>query len=173
MFKILNRDQIPYVDQAGRLFNLTGGQLNNDGIQRIVRFLGAGVSISGRQHPPHPSIDSLGSVNLESIFGQLGLEGKAKVFLEMAILLAYLMQSWEQQESAAPREGDGDLLTKLQQDVYPPSAGELAKLFSQLANYSTFKAVVRRLRGKFPDHTFGAGEEHQVEALKLLANVTG
>lgn len=175
MFKILNRDQIPYVDQAGRLFNLTGGQLNDNCIQRIVPFLGAGVSISGRQNALRSSIDNPASVNFESIFQQLGFEGRAKVFLELAILLAYLMQSWEQseQEHDAPREVDGDLLTKLQQDIYPPSAGELAKLFSHLANYSSFRDIVRRLRGKFPAHTFGAAEEQQVEALKLLASVTG
>ena len=168
MFKILNRDQIPYADQAGRLFNLTGGQLNNDGMQRIIPFLGAGVSISGRPITPGPSVDSLDSVDVESVSQQLGFEGRAKVFLEMAIRLASLMQELE-----SKREEEADLLTRLQRDTYPPSANELAKLFSQLSNYSTFQDIVRRLRGKFPAHTFGAAEEHQVEALKLLASVTG
>ena len=47
MFKVLTEDQIPYADQAGRLFNLTGGQLDNNGLQRVVPFLGAGVSRGG------------------------------------------------------------------------------------------------------------------------------
>lgn len=173
MFKILNPDQIPYTDQADRLFNLTGGQLNSSGLQRTVPFLGAGVSVSSRAPDPRPSIEPLDSINFEVIFKQAGLEGRAKVFLEMAILLACLMQSWERQEQNSQRNVDSDLLSNLQQDAYPPSASQLAKLFCQLANYSTFKDIVRRLRQRFPDRSFEASEQDQVEALKLLANVTG
>jgi hypothetical protein len=118
-------------------------------------------------------MDNPASLNLESVFQQLGFEGRARAFMEMAILVATLMQRWEQQSTAQLDEEDFDLLTKLQKDIYPPSASELAKLFSQLANYTTFTDIVKRLRGKFPGHSFSATEEHQVEALKLLADVTG
>ena len=173
MFRILNHDQIPFADQAGRLFNLTGNQLSNDGKQRIIPFLGAGVSISGRPPNPHPAIDNLASLNLDSLLQQLGLDGRAKVFIELAILIAYLMQFREQQDAAKQHEENFDLRTTLQADAYPPSAGELAQFFSQLANYTTFRDIVRRLRGEFPGYSFNATEEYQVEALKLLANVTG
>src|SRR5437588_6305636 len=173
MFRILNHDQIPFADQAGRLFNLTGNQLSNDGKQRIIPFLGAGVSLSGRPPNPHPAIDNLASLNLDSLLQQLGLDGRAKVFIELAILIAYLMQFREQQDAAKQREENFDLRTTLQADAYPPSAGELAQFFSQLANYTTFRDIVRRLRGEFPGYSFNATEEYQVEALKLLANVTG
>lgn len=171
MFKILRPEQIPYADQASRIFNLTGSQLSAKGIQRVVPFLGAGVSISGRPPVPGVSINGLDSNKFGYVFEQLGLDGRARVFMEMAVLLAYLMQSAEKPERA--RAVDEDILTRLQEDTYPPSASELAKLFSKLSNYTTFKDIIKRLRGKFPGYTFEATEEEQVESLKLLANVSG
>lgn len=171
MFKVLNRDQIPYADQAGRLFNLTGGQLDDNGIQRIVPFLGAGVSISSRQRNPPQPLENLNDLNIEPLIQQF--EGRARVFMEMAVLIAFLMQSWEQQETSGHQAQGFELIQELKLRDYPPSSGELAKLFSELANYTTFTDIVRRLRGKFPDHPFGASEKQQVEALKVLASVTG
>lgn len=173
MFRILNHDQIPFADQAGRLFNLIGGRLNSDGVQRIIPFLGAGVSISGRPRAPQPSAEDLDEAKFGALMQGLGFNGRARVFMEIALLIASRMQQWEEQEASKPREGELDLLARLQKDEYPPSSGELAQLFSQLSNYTGFREVVARLRGKFPGHNFGATEREQVEALKLLASVTG
>jgi SIR2-like domain len=172
MFRILNSDQIPYADQAARLFNFTGVQPENMGVQRIVPFLGAGVSLSGRDRPISTIGPSAG-VDLQPLLQKLGLKGSARAFLEIAVLLARLIQGYEDQRPASATDDFDVFVKRLQQDSYPPSAGELAQLFSDLANYTTFTNIVKRLRKQFPTEKFESSEAEQVRALKLLAESTG
>lgn len=172
MFRILAGNRITYEDQAGRLFNGTREQ-GSAGVQRVIPFLGAGVSVSGCRHAPPPSPQIPDPLDLGSVFRALQLDGQAKVFLELAIMLAYQIQAVERQDAAAGRAPNPNLLAELQQDVYPPSAGQLAHLFSQLSTYTTFTRVVAKLREKFSQEVFTGTEQQQVEALKLLARVTG
>jgi len=187
MFGIKENDEIPYADQAGKLFNHDAGQLNAGGKQLIIPFLGAGVSISSRKPNQPPVAKNLEPDKLGSIFQQLGLndqtkvfqeileltcrqlEGRTKAFMEIAVLLACMMQEKEKQLAATNQ----DVLSELRKGAYPPSAGELASLFSQLANYTTFNSTIRQLRKNFPGYTFTADEKEQIEALRLLAKVTG
>lgn len=117
---ILEKDRIPYEDQAQLLFNLDGEGLASPAEQQIVPFLGAGVSISGRTFSadPKPSPNYPDREKLELIFQELGLDGQAKTFLEIAILLACRLQFSQSQRSQFSKE---ELLKRLQSYVYPPS----------------------------------------------------
>ena len=171
-FGILEDPKIPYGDQASKIFNLDAARDRDNGIQRVVPFLGAGVSISARSHSPLPAAQLPDTDKLEQVFQLLGLEKRARTFAELAILTAYLMQAAEQAGVSASPTAD-KLRAELREGDYPPSAGELAHLFSLLSSYTTFERVVERVRGNFGEYPFGATGEEQIESLKLLAKVTG
>lgn len=163
---ILEKKQIPYKDQAQRLFNLYEAGETSSAEQQIVPFLGAGVSISGRTSSvePNPSPTYPDRQKLDMIFGELGLDGQAKTFLEIAILLACRLQFSQSQSSST---------TGFKSDDYPPSAGELAQLFSQLSSYTRFKQVATTIKDRLPDGILSASDEELIEMLKLLANESG
>ena len=158
--------EIPYEDLAAAMFpeNVVEGQ-------EFVPFLGAGVSISGRTFkpgttlkPPHPQREQI-----EQALAGLNLTGKAARFAEMAILIAYLIQV---AEAEGPLDTPNTLLDRLKKEDYPPSAGELAELFSQRSHYSTFLRVNQGLRNLIPAELLSASEDEQIEILQLLAKVT-
>lgn len=169
---IIEQAQIPYLDQAKKVFNLFGEKLKTVGKQQIVPFLGAGVSISERTFsaaqsgaPSYPPRD-----RIDAIISDLKLDGPARAFMEMAVLLAANMQAMQ---GACEADEDTALLDRLQESPYPPSAGELAQLFSNLASYSSFQRVVEGLRKRVPGEMLSSTGEEQVRMLKLLSSVTG
>jgi hypothetical protein len=166
MADIKEGDQIPYPHLAAKLFpdDVSNGQM-------FVPFLGAGVSISGRTFTgtrrltsPPPDRDEINRA-----LSSLRLEGKGKVFIELAIVLAYLI---EMEEKASREAIAHDLYERLKEDQYPPSAGELAQLFSERASYTSFSSIVKALRKLFPEQLLAADEKEQIETLRLLAQVT-
>jgi len=158
--------EIPYEDLAAAMFpeNVVEGQ-------EFVPFLGAGVSISGRTFKPgttfklpHPQREQI-----DQALASLNLTGNARRFAEMAILIAYLIQV---AEAEGPLDTPNTLLDRLKKEDYPPSAGELAELFSQRSHYSTFLRVNQGLRNLIPAELLSASEDEQIETLQLLAKVT-
>ncbi|MEA2204134.1 MAG: hypothetical protein QOE77_910 [Blastocatellia bacterium] len=162
----ITAQSIPYVTLAEKLFrdDAANGQ-------EFIPFLGAGVSISGRKFGPRTSLKSPppDRAEIDQAIAGLRLEGKGKTFIEMAILLAYLVQLEEQN---GPLDTEPTFSTKLENDEYPPSAGELAQLFSLRSSYTSFSRIAKSLAGLFPDQLLTSTLDDQVAALQLLARVT-
>ncbi len=172
MFNIWEGDQIPYREQADKLFDLPAWQLNTTNGQQIVPFLGAGVSISGRTSSAQSgATDKLPDVEaIESCCQQLGLDAKAaKSFMRMAVFLACCLQAAEKDPSNVK---DDQLLDYLQNEIYPPSGSELARLFANLSTYTAFEQVVENLKSVFPAGLINATDREQIEMFKLLAKIT-
>lgn len=166
MVDIIEGRSIPYEELAEDMF--PGADSNR---QKFIPFLGAGVSISGRQFGGSPKLTGPPpeKKEMDETINRLGLKGKGKTFMEMAILLAYLVQMAEEQ---TPLESAKGIFDRLKSDAYPPSAGELAELFSLRSHYTTFSSICQMLRGLFPETLFSVNEEEQIQTLQLLAKVT-
>jgi len=158
--------EIPYFELAADVFsnNARNGQT-------FIPFLGAGVSVSARTFRPERKLTSPPPerAEIEAALDRLRLKGKGKTFLELAILLAYLI---ELEEAENQFETTEQLKRRLQNDPYPPSASELAELFGRTSNYSTFAQLIKRLRERFPEQLLTANEDEQVATLELLSKVT-
>ena len=166
MADIKEGNQIPYRLLAEKVFpeDVSTGQA-------FVPFLGAGVSISGRTFPSTPTLTSPppDRKEIDDALSCLRLQGKGRVFIELAIVLAYLIEVEEKSNSETKKPG---LFDRLKNDEYPPSAAELAQMFSERASFTSFSAIVRALRKLFPEQLLLADEQEQVETLRLLAQVT-
>jgi hypothetical protein len=162
---IVSGKQIPYSRLAGQLFS---EEFETE--QKFIPFLGAGVSISDRKFtgirslkPPPPD-----RPEIDAALACLRLKGKGKTFLELAILLAYLIEL----EDTNTLETADDVKRRLKEETYPPSAAELSQLFGTSSQYSSFAHIVRALRRLFPEQLMTANEEEQIATLQLLAKVT-
>ena len=167
MFNIWEGEEIPYQELAEKIFLL---QKNETEGQQIVPFLGAGVSVSARKAAepkpkPQPEIDKINQCCAE-----LGVQGTStKLFMQMA---AYLALSMEAAEKELANINEDALEADIEKDSSPPSARELARLFSKLSTYTAFKQVVDTLKSTFPEGFITASESEQISMLKLLARVT-
>ncbi|MDP3000799.1 MAG: hypothetical protein Q8N47_25170 [Bryobacterales bacterium] len=121
-------DKIRYWDLAPKLFP-------SSGVQEVIPFLGAGVSISARhsdEKTPDPAFPA--PEVMSQICALLGLtEDKARLYLEFGIRTSLWMQDWERLNGAAPSRES--FLRSLESQPYPPFGWELAELFSLLAPY--------------------------------------
>jgi len=166
MVDIKKGREIPYEDLAAGMFpdSVLEGQ-------KFVPFLGAGVSISGRTFKPRPTLKPPppNREEIDQAITLLKLSGKGKTFAKMAILLAYLVDA---AEAEAPLETPIAFLDRLKNEDYPPSAAELAELFSQRSHYSTFLRISEGLRDLFPGELFTTNEEEQRQMLQLLTKAT-
>lgn len=171
MFYIWESEDISYREQADRLFNLPAFQQSKTGSQQFVPFLGAGVSISARPVTPKPKpVAEPDSARIDETCKTLGLDGEsARLFMRMAIYLALCLEAAEKE---FPKLNDDQLLDRLRDDVSPPSASQLARLFANLSTYTAFKQVVDTLEGIFPKGFIDATERQQVDMLKRLAGIT-
>jgi len=158
--------QIPYGVLAENLFPTTPSAR-----QKLIPFLGAGVSISGKNFSRGPSLvpPPPNRTLIDETIDRLQLNGRGKTFMEMAILLAYLVQITE---AATPIETEAQVLSRLSNDSFPPSASELAELFSLRSHYTTFFRICESLRELFPAELFTAGQDEQIKTLQLLAKAT-
>jgi SIR2-like domain len=160
---IIKGKDIPYFSLAQDVFSEDG--------QMFIPFLGAGVSISDRQPTAERKLTSSppDRSEIDQALNSLRLKGKGRTFVELAILLGYLIDF---EEIETTQESTEEFQQRLMDEPYPPSASELALLFARTANYSTFVQVVRGLRRRFPEQLLSANEEEQVETLQLLSKVT-
>ena len=156
-------NDIPYYTLAEDVFSEHG--------QMFVPFLGAGVSISGRKFTADRKLTSPPPDRnaIDQALSYLRLKGKGRTFIELAILLGYLI---ELEEAETVPESTEAFKQRLKDEPYPPSASELAELFGLTANYSTFEQVIKRLRQRFPEQLLSADEDEQVASLHLLSRVT-
>jgi len=171
MFDIWEHDDISYREQADKLFNLPAFQQSKTGVQQFIPFLGAGVSISARPvRPPQKPVSEPKAELVEETYKTVGLEHEsAKLFMRMAIYLALCIEAAEKEY---PNLNEDQLLDRLRDDISPPSARQLARLFANLSTYSGFKKVVDNLGGVFPKDYVNANERQQVDMLKRLARIT-
>ena len=158
--------QIPYSELAADLY---ANDARNG--QSFIPFLGAGVSVSGRTFRPERKLTSPPPerAEIDAALDCLRLEGKGKTFLELAILLAYLI---ELEEAEIKLESTEQFKQRLKDETYPPSGSELAELFGRTSNYSTYAQLIKRLRERFPEQLMTADEDEQVATLELLSKVT-
>jgi hypothetical protein len=166
MVDIRTGDGIPY-GQLAQDFFPTG----DVGRQKFVPFLGAGVSISGRTFKPDPKLGTPppDRSEMDRAIDCLRLEGKGKTFMELAILLAYLVQIGD---TAGLLESEQDFYERIKNEEYPPSAAELAELFGLRAHYTSFERIIKALRQRFPEQLLTATEKEQIQTLQVLAKVT-
>ena len=112
---IFEEDEIPYREQADLLFHLPGSY--SDSKQLLIPFLGAGVSISGRNFalasalsPSVPDIELL-----DKFASELKLETtSAKTFLRIAVFLALNLNTVEQEDCT-----EDQLLECLRNEEFP------------------------------------------------------
>ena len=160
---IIKGNDIPYFTLAQDVFSEDG--------QTFIPFLGAGVSISDRTPVAERKLTSSppDRAEIDQALSSLRLKGKGRTFVELAILLGYLI---DLEETETTHESTEEFQQRLMDEPYPPSASELALLFARTASYSTFVQVVKRLRQRFPEQLLSANEEEQVETLQLVSRVT-
>jgi hypothetical protein len=166
-FGVFPEKEISYDYFSKQLFDKAGEQ-------KVIPFLGAGVSISGRRYgaegPHTPNMPE--RATMDDIIARLNLDGHAKVFMEMAILLASHLQL--RQGALAEQLDDTELFEHLRdEEDFPPSAGELARLFSQRAKYTTLERIVQDLSKFFPADLLDAPADARIAVLRLLSKITG
>lgn len=166
MVDIKTGDGIPYGQLARDVFP-TGDSLR----QKFVPFLGAGVSISGRTFTPDPTLAASppDREEMDRAISCLRLEGKGKTFMELAILLAYLVQIGDEKGLL---ESEQDFYERIISEKFPPSASELAELVGLRAGFTSFERIVKALRRRFPEQLLTATEKEQIHTLRILAKVT-
>jgi len=169
MFNVWQGEEISYREQAEKLFDLNRGQSNSSG-QQIVPFLGAGVSVSGR--PPTPPFEAANKLpddtTIEQCCELLGLTSDdARLLLRIAVFLACHLQ-----EEKPSTINDDELLDHLQNENFPPSGSELARLFASLSPYTSLAEIVENLRSILPPGRVLATQREQIEMLKRLAKIT-
>lgn len=166
MATILEDNKIPYEDISLKLFS-------DSEDQKIIPFLGAGVSISGKSGAAqgNSQIKLPSNEKVEQILSLLDLNGKAKLFMTMAICTAYLMDNMVKQTEA--KQVQEDLVARLKNDRYPPSAAELSELFCQLSRYSSFESAVAKIEKLLPEELVDYSKEELIGLLQLLAKITG
>jgi hypothetical protein len=154
---------IPYFQLATNVFSTKG--------QTFIPFLGAGVSVSAREFRPARRLTTPPPERgeIDAALGRLRLKSKGKTFLELAILLAYLI---ELEEAETTFESTQQFKDRLKKEPYPPFASELAELFGRTADYSTYRQLINMLRESFPEQLMTSSVEDQVAALELLSKVT-
>jgi hypothetical protein len=162
--QIIEAVSVPYALLSEKIFPRTPEQA-------FVPFLGAGVSTSGRvradvisdtvQYPPLS--------DLQAIATRLGLEGPARVFFSAATLLSCHLQA---RQTQLGDESARQLFDRLVLDEYPPTAAELAVLFSLYTNYSSLNEVVPRIIQSGPKEPV-VRESDLLAALTLATTLTG
>jgi hypothetical protein len=139
-----------------------------DRTQRLIPFLGAGVSLSGRVGP-----DSAATVTypdqqtVNSLADRLGLDGAARILFTTATLVAVLVQS---EQHRLPRMDAESLRARLEKERFPPSAAEIAWLCSKYANYTTLQEVAGKLQELSPAQM--PSEDAIADALEILSRIT-
>ena len=169
-FKIFEEDEIFYREQADLLFPVS--KTSSHSKQRLIPFLGAGVSISARDFAPasEPSHRMPNIEMLDKFVIDLGLEtNSAKTFLRIAVFLALNLNITDEPKRCT----EDQLLESLLNQEFPPSAGELTEVLAQLSDYTTFRPIIEALNKILPKGLIEATDDEQISMLKHLATVTG
>ncbi len=165
-FDILKDDKIPLEDFAAKLFDKSGEQ-------KIIPFLGAGVSLSARpsKHSRESNFTPPPKTEIDRILSSLNLKSKAaNDFIELSITIALLMDSLDKQKDE--EQDRKNTLHSLESNTYPPSATELAEMFSRLSKYSSFEEAVENVKQLLPEQPVHEKSD-LLEMIKLLVEITG
>jgi hypothetical protein len=177
---VFKGDNIPYSELAKDLFS--GSET-----QQIVPFLGAGVSISARGGPADsanaaleqdPRITKALACLKEPGKDHPDAQGKPRaslddatmLYAETALEIAFVLQ---QIRSSAIPAADSDVLQRLIDDPYPPSAGDLVDLFSQSASFVSFDEVLSRIAKRLGRPVDGPSRDALLALLRLIAAIVG
>ncbi len=157
---------IPYKELARKLFG-------DSDDQRLIPFLGAGVSLSApasspAAEPPSPWPDEN---QVKPALSSLRLEEPAQLFVKFALATAFLMAN--QPKPEANGVSSEDLLRRLTESEYPPSAGELSWLFSELSSYTALQPAADYLCKEWPSNWDEIDPEQMVVLLRGLVRATG
>ena len=169
-FCIFEEHEISYREQADLFFPVS--RSSSDSEQRLIPFLGAGVSISGRNFappldlsPPMPEIELL-----DKFVSDLGLQTtSAKTLLRIAVFLALKLNITEEKKEFR----EDQLLESILNLESPPSAGELTEMLAQLSDYATFRPTTEALKKILPKGLIEATDDELISMLKHLAAITG
>jgi hypothetical protein len=167
MYDLWKDGEILYGDLARIMFK-------TDGMQDLIPFLGAGVSVSDRKEKdaePAPAYPD--EATLAQVAQLLGLEGTALLYLEYAVRTAVRMLAWEK-ANGAPLSRE-EFEKKLGQNPYPPFAWELSELFYQVAAYHSFKDKPLRsitTNQLVSPHRIEAAKDRLVPMLRLFSMTT-
>lgn len=164
MADIQRGEDILYKDLAQKLFD-------GSGEQRLIPFLGAGVSLSARSTaaPAERGVHYPSAAKIEDVLATLQLEGRPRKLVTFALAAAYMMAA---QDYSVEDDGS-DLMNQLAAGTYPPSVAELAQVFSELSNHGHLRGTAIGLREKWPREWEEAGTDHIIELLRLLVRATG
>ncbi|MGD0013367.1 MAG: SIR2 family protein [Bryobacteraceae bacterium] len=168
MAEVWKDDKIRYWDLAPKLFP-------GSGVQEVIPFLGAGVSVSARhsdEKTPDPAFPT--PEVMSQICALLDLtEDKARLYLEFGIRTALWMQAWEKLNGAPPSREN--LISSLESQPYPPFGWELAELFSLLAPYRALEETALpaiRDRKLLPPESAARGAAQLLPMLQLFIRST-
>ena len=133
--------------------------------QKLMPFLGAAASLR-KQSPPERAAPIFPLQDtIDEISNQLHLQGKARLFMDLAVRLASEIQAEEEQTTKAP--GAQATFTKLLDSHFPPSAGDLAELLASLSSYDSLERPRQRLRA-----LVSASKSDLAQVLRWIALLT-
>lgn len=168
MFEVQEGNRIRYWDLAPKIFP-------GSGMQEMIPFVGAGVSVSARTgasprvEPQFPAPDVMSQV-----LDLLGItENQTRLYLEYAIRSALWMQAYDR--SSGPPPSRDEFLNGLRRAEYPPFAWELSEMFSRLSAYRMLEDTALRAareRQLLPDAAVGPSGDTALQVVQLLSQAT-
>lgn len=179
---ILTAPNIPYDTLAPDMFRELPAQ-------RVVPFLGAGVSTSARSAPREEGKASQQDPRIQEALERLvqpgerypdadgaprvTLDESTRLYAEIALEMAFLLQ---QMRTKPQGTSAGELMERLRDDPYPPSGGDLVDWLARSAPFGAFEDVLQRvttrLRVKPLDDSFKRSLLLLLQSMAGLAGVS-
>jgi hypothetical protein len=166
MAEILNEPEtgqppfIPYLALAQQVFP-------DENKQKLMPFLGAGASLPRRPSFPFPA-RNFPSNDIDEISKKLGLQGRARLFMDLALRLAIEIQ--DQEKSSAASLDPRAVIARVEKSRFPPAADDLAELLANLSSYDTFERPRQKLRNLLSANDFDLAQV--LRWIALLTDIT-
>jgi len=143
--------------------------------QALIPFLGAGVSDSEKKiFLDYNRGDQFKKLTIDTklfdnILSQLGFEGKAKLFMMLALNTAFLISESENEKTSIEEK---TINKNKENDKYPPSSNELIEIFENYIG-SSFKFVSRKISELMPHISILEHEEEISDLIKYVVKLWG
>jgi hypothetical protein len=176
---ILEGDEIPYPDLTTDFFKDTASQ-------KIIPFLGAGVSISAKSAatalaaaapaPDRRVVEALaglarsGGDYPDADGARPTLDDATKLYVEFALEMAFVIQRMRDAGAAAD---EASVLDRLKDDKYPPSASELVAWLSQSVSYGSFEDVLTRVAKRLQRDVDEPSRKSLLNLVRAIAGLAG